>query len=514
MNYAEETTVIGEGSDAEITELEVELPNLLLSVLERIEQLFGNMDGGINLNSMLCQITVLDQVVSFLRTVAEDDDADRHIWLTLAGIFSELLTIIKLCHLKLLERPTVISGLNCEVRQMGQPGRPSFNISAEMLEDLRGYGFSWTKIARMLGVSRWTIHRRVRDMGLTNLVEFTLISDDELDALVSSYINRHGDNSGQVYIIGYLRSLGIRVQRHRVRECITRLSPDNVMRLWGAIVHPRQYHVPWPNSLWHLDGHHSLIRWSFVVNGCIDGFSRRVIFLHCSTNNLSGTVLSHFLDAIEEDGGLWPSRIRVDRGVENVLVCDAIVEARGEGRGSFIAGPSTHNQRIERLWRDVFRCVLHYFYYVFYAIEDAGNLFLDNPTHVFTLHYVFLPRINQALHEYKRTFNEHGIRTANNWSPNQMWLNGMVNEENPLKHDALDETQDDLQYYGYDPHAPSPFEDSDNNVVVSPIYETLDSEFMRALQRVNPLRDSNDMGIDVYLEALTLVEELLNVDET
>ncbi|CAB4020493.1 Hypothetical predicted protein [Paramuricea clavata] len=147
---------------------------------------------------------------------------------------------------------------------------------------------------------------------------------------------------------------------------------------------------------------------------------RRVIFLHCSTSNLSGTILSHCLDAIEEDGGLWPSRIRVDRGVENVLVCDAMVEAREEGRGSFIAGPSTHNQCIEQLWRDVFCCVLHYFYYVFYTMEDAGNLFLDNPTHVFTLHYVFLPRINQALHEYQRAFNEHGIRTANNWSPNQI----------------------------------------------------------------------------------------------
>ncbi|CAB4030288.1 Hypothetical predicted protein [Paramuricea clavata] len=147
-------------------------------------------------------------------------------------------------------------------------------------------------------------------------------------------------------------------------------------------------------------------------------------------------------------------------------------------------------------------------------MEDAGNSFLDNPTHVFTLHYVFLPRINQALHEYQRAFNEHGIRTANNWSPNQMWLNGMMNEENPLKHDGLDETPDDLQYYGYDPHAPSPFEDSDNNVVVSPIYETPDTKFMRAPQRVNPLRDSNDMGIDVYPEALTLVKELLNIDET
>ena len=114
----------------------------------------------------------------------------------------------------------------------------------------------------------------------------------------------------------------------------------------------------------------------------IDGFSRRIIYLQCSTNNLSETVLALFLNATEDDGGLWPSRIRVDRGVENVRVCDAMVEATGEGRGSFIAGPSTHNQRIERLWRDVFRCVLHYFYYVFYAMEDAGIFFLDNPTHV------------------------------------------------------------------------------------------------------------------------------------
>jgi len=71
------------------------------------------------------------------------------------------------------------------------------------------------------------------------------------------------------------------------------------------------------------------------------------MFLRCNSNNLAGTVLDLFLDAINRDGHLWPSRIRVDKGAENVLVCDAMVQARGEGRGSFIAGPSTHNQRIE-----------------------------------------------------------------------------------------------------------------------------------------------------------------------
>ena len=60
----------------------------------------------------------------------------------------------------------------------------------------------------------------------------------------------------------------------------------------------------------------------------------------CSSNNLAETVLHLFETAIERDDGLWPSRIRVDYGVENTAVCDAMVAVRGEGRGSFIAGSS------------------------------------------------------------------------------------------------------------------------------------------------------------------------------
>ena len=61
------------------------------------------------------------------------------------------------------------------------------------------------------------------------------------------------------------------------------------------------------------------------------------MFLRCGNNNLSQIVLELFLKAIEKDG-LWPSRIRVDY-VEKVLVCDAMVEARGEGRVSLPVPP-------------------------------------------------------------------------------------------------------------------------------------------------------------------------------
>ena len=42
---------------------------------------------------------------------------------------------------------------------------------------------------------------------------------------------------------------------------------------------------------------------------------------------------------VKHDGNLWPSRIRVDKGVENVLVCDVMVQARGREGGVLLLVP-------------------------------------------------------------------------------------------------------------------------------------------------------------------------------
>lgn len=484
-----------------------DLLTFLHTVLDKAEE---SLLGDCSSDSLQTQ-TVVDQTVSLLRTLAENDNDFQDTWSSLASAFYDVFQCLREKNLDLNNRPTSVAQVSIASNCTGRAGRPSFQIPQEMLEDLRGFGFSWQKIADIFGVSRWTIYRRVQEYGLKSMSDFSLMSDGELDNIISEYMNQHGQTTGQSYITGYLRSKGLRVQRSRVHQSMARLDPGNAALRWGAVVTRRTYLVPWPNSLWHLDGHHSLIHWGLVVHGCIDGFSRRIMFLHCSPNNLSETVLSLFLDAVEKDG-LWPSRIRVDRGVENVLVCDAIVDARGAGRGSFIAGPSTHNQRIERLWRDVFRCVMHYFYYLFYALEDSGNLNIEDPMNMFALHFVFLPRINKALHEYQETFNHHGIRTANSWSPYQIWMNGMLHDDNPLSHGGLDEDPNDLVFYGHDPQGPSPFDDSDNNVTVSPIEIPKQDEVLQILkQEIDPLKSSTDMGMDIYINALDLVKQAVNV---
>ncbi len=102
---------------------------------------------------------------------------------------------------------------------------------------------------------------------------------------------------------------------------------------------------------------------------------------------------------------------------------------RGTGRGSFIAGRSVRNQRIEHLWRDVFSSCLAPLYYQFYDLEDEGLLDPSDEIDLFCLHFVFLPRINQLLESFRAAYCRHKLRTEHSWSQTSL-LHSLVD---PLK---------------------------------------------------------------------------------
>lgn len=113
-------------------------------------------------------------------------------------------------------------------------------------------------------------------------------------------------------------------------------------------------------------------RWGFVTHAGIDGNSRLITYINCSTDSKALKVLTYFVRATCLYG--LPSRVRSDHGGENTLVALLMNLLQGQGQARHITGRSVHNQRIERLWRDVFQQVVHYFYRLFYSFEDEQIL--------------------------------------------------------------------------------------------------------------------------------------------
>lgn len=189
-----------------------------------------------------------------LSSLGDVVDVGEHILVAL----SDLNTIIQ------QEREDQQTFMTVEL-QKGSRGRPRLTVSVETLTHLTELGLPSSCIAKLLGVSRATLFRRMSENNISISALYSNCSDDELDSLITVIKNTMPD-AGYRVVRGALRAQGHRVQWDRLYASMHRVDSVGVlarMTRLGCVVR-RTYTVPYPKYLVHIDTNHKLIRYACV----------------------------------------------------------------------------------------------------------------------------------------------------------------------------------------------------------------------------------------------------------
>ena len=212
----------------------------------------------------------------------------------------------------------------------------------------------------------------------------------------------------------------LKVTRDTIMQALRVIDPNGVDRRKRRRLQRRKYRCPGPNYIWHIDGYDKLKPYGFSIHGCIDGFSRRILWLEVGpTNNNPNVIASYYLRCLHRLG-VVPRIIRADLGNENSVVRFLQPyfrfndDGKFSGRKSFMYGKSTSNQRIEAYWSKLRIQYTDWWINFFKDLRDSGTYDDSDPLHLDCLRFCFTRLLRKGINNIATEWNQHRIQVKKN----------------------------------------------------------------------------------------------------
>ena len=200
-----------------------------------------------------------------------------------------------------------------------------------------------------------SLKRRLLDAGLSRRANYSTI------AAVRAAISEELKGSGQ--LLGYRamwqtlkQKYSLVVRRDDVMHLMAEMDPMGIENRSKHRFVRRAYRSMGPNEVWHVDGYDKLKPFGIAISGCIDGYSRKIMWLKCGKSNKDPAIIVQMYVQCVTKCGVIPMRLRTDCGTENGLMAALHCSLRSEhgdefaGAKSHMYSSSTSNQRIESWW--------------------------------------------------------------------------------------------------------------------------------------------------------------------
>ena len=292
-----------------------------------------------------------------------------------------------------------------------------------------------------ISLSLRTLKRRLSQYGLKKSND----NYEQVSQIISVEIEGPSSQIGYRSMWNKLRTTyGINVPRDAVMKILRELDPEGCKKRKRRKLDRRTYYSAGPNTAWHTDGYDKLKPYGLPIHGCVDGFSRKILWVNVVKTNNNPVVPANFYLRTVAELGMCPALLRTDCGTENGLMA-AIQCAFIDDIDAHAYGSSHSNQRIENWWSHFRRGYSNWMINFFKELVQSGKLILGHPVHMECVWFVFSNFLQRELNMVKEEWNNHYIRRSNftevSGVPYELFH---VSEIQGYHDQGLEVTQDDI----------------------------------------------------------------------